>query len=81
MRQLSYVVFNILSFDFLADHNLQDHREKYFFAKSEEIGQHQYPEQLISPPFFLLFWSKHTCFQGFPVTDRGRHAKQLKRKY
>ena len=56
LRQLSYVVFNILSFDFLADHNLQDHREKYFFAKSEEIGQHQYPEQLISPPFF--------CYSG-----------------
>ena len=54
----------ILAFDFLSDHILQDHREKYFFAESEEIGQHQYQEQLI-PPFFLLFWSKHTCFQGF----------------
>ena len=54
----------ILAFDFLADHILQDHREKYFFAESKEIGQHQYQEQLI-PPFFWLFWSKHTCFQGF----------------
>ena len=41
----------ILAFDFLSDHILQDHREKYFFAESEEIGQHQYQEQLI-PPFF-----------------------------
>ena len=48
---------NILSFDFLADDNLQDNREKYFFAKLEEIGQHQYQEQLILP---LKLWaSKH----------------------
>ena len=42
----------ILAFDFLSDHILQDHREKYFFAESKEIGQHQYQEQLI-PPFFF----------------------------
>ena len=44
----------ILAFDFLSDHILQDHREKYFFAESEEIGQHQYQEQLIPPNTVLI---------------------------
>ena len=54
----------ILAFDFLSDHILQDHREKYFFAESEEIGQHQYQEQLI-PPFFFVVLVKTYLFPRF----------------